>query len=162
MNRICYRTAVLLGVCVACAVASSGCAALPSLPVFLADQEVPPPAEIPAGQPTIKLQVTPHRGDMQRHRIPLSSGMLVEEVLVKAGLTRRFSNMEVSILRSLPDGKRINMDIHYDRAKNRVEPSYNYALLPDDLIMVDEIQHSPLDDLLDKIGDPLVDRYRRM
>jgi hypothetical protein len=69
--------------------------------------------------------------------------------------------MSLVVFRTLPDGKKIKLEVPYDRSKSAVEPAFNYALLPDDLILVEQITTTPLDSLLDVIGDPLVNRYRR-
>jgi hypothetical protein len=109
----------------------------------------------------VKLRLSSARGEPQRLRLPLEKGMLIEDALKAVGATREFHHMSLLVLRTLPDGKKMKLEIPYDKSKRGVEPAYNYALLPDDLILVEEISLSPFDSLLDALGDPLVDRYRR-
>ena len=164
MNWMTARHVALIGAfaVIAAAAAGSGCSAVPRFSNLLAEDKGPaPPEAIPPDQATVKMQVMRKANEVQRVRIPLQNGALVEDVLVKAGLTRQLSDMQVTIVRNLPDGKNIKLDIHYNHAKRQVDPSYNYALLPDDLIVVNEVSRSMLDDLLDRVGDPLVGRYRR-
>jgi hypothetical protein len=162
MNWKTARPIAVLGLLAIVVAAGSGCSALPKFSDMLAEDKSPPPSDaIPPDQATIKLQVSQKDDEVQRVRIPLRNGALVGDILVKAGLTKKFADMDITVLRSLPDGKQIKLEIRYDRGKRQVEPSYNYALLPDDLIVVNEISRSMLDDVLDHLSDPLVARYRR-
>ena len=160
MSRTIFRiyaltfTLILLGL-------SGGCSTLPKLPGLGKADPKPPVPKLEPGQPTVKLKLSSAGGEPQRLRLPLEKGMLIEDALKAVGATREFHHMSLLVLRTLPDGKKMKLEIPYDKSKSGVEPAYNYALVPDDLLLVEEISLSPFDSLLDALGDPLVDRYRR-
>jgi hypothetical protein len=139
-----------------------GCATLTKLPGLGKAETKPPAPQIKPGQATVKMKIESGSDEPRRIRLPLGEGMLIEDALKGVGLTREFSDMSLLVFRTLPDGKKMKLEVHYDKSKNRVVPAYNYALLPGDLILVKRKTTSPLDGLLDAINGPLVQRYSKI
>ena len=82
-------------------------------------------------------------------------GMLVQDALVKSGALKRFSRMDVSLVRPRPDGKGPHkMEVTYDGKVRRVSPGSDYALLPGDRVVVVEDTRTEFDDMVDKIVGP--------
>jgi len=55
----------------------------------------------------------------------------------------------------LPDGTRHKLDIRYDAKKNHVVSAFDYALHPNDLLVVREESATSLDNMLKKLAGPL-------
>jgi hypothetical protein len=82
-------------------------------------------------------------------------GMLVQDALAKSGVIKRFSRMDVKLMRPRPDGKGPHkMDVTYDGKARRVSPGTDYALLPGDRVIVVEDTRTEFDDMVDKIVGP--------
>jgi len=110
----------------------------------------PPPV---TDQPTIVMEVIPAGGSPKRAQLPLEGPLTIQEALMKAGVTREFRRMNIVLYRMLPDGTNHKLDIEFDRRSRRVADAYDYALRPQDRLVVTQDTSTTFDDMLDSVTD---------
>jgi hypothetical protein len=71
--------------------------------------------------------------------------------LEKANLIKKFRRMNIHIVRVVGD-HRARMDVKYEHAKAHVDPLYDYALYPNDHLVVQEVTKTAFDDMLESLG----------
>lgn len=88
--------------------------------------------------------------------LPLTPNMTVQEALDQARASKRFRRLGIDLMRNANQtGEPHKMAIAWDNGKKRVAFSTNYALHPNDRIMVTENTDTALDDMVAKImGNP--------
>jgi len=84
-------------------------------------------------------------------QMTLESGSTVQQTLEKAKLVKKFRRMDISIVRVIND-QRAKMDVKYDHKNAHVDPLYDYALHPNDHLIVQEVNRTALDDMLESLG----------
>jgi hypothetical protein len=104
-------------------------------------------------QPTIVMEVIPATGSPKRAQLPLEGPLTIQEALMKAGVTREFRRMNIVLHRMLPGGVSHKLDIEYDRRTRRVTDAYDYALRPQDRLVVTQDTSTTFDDMLDSVTD---------
>jgi hypothetical protein len=104
------------------------------------------------GLPRIVLEV---RGGEQKHLesipVPMDRPLFIEELVQQAKLHERFGNMNVSIMRPTESGAppvRLETEIRDNGKASNI--GSNYALLPNDHIIVVSDQRSSLEKFIDK------------
>jgi hypothetical protein len=155
----------LLGISVAVCFAASGCQTIsPSLDGLLSvvdlaasDSEQVP--EVVAG-PSFVVEYRRDGAPPAAKKMPWQEGMCVQDGLDASGATR-LKRMKVCIMRALPQGGRHRMGIEIERSTKRVKNEFNYALRPDDHIVVEKDDSTALDDTLGAIFGPMGINFRR-
>jgi len=86
----------------------------------------------------------------------LRRGMLVEHVLIDSGAIKKFGKMDVAIKRMIPGkGLRHRLDVEFDSAKKKVKEEENYAIHPNDIIIVTPDNSTQLDKVIDSLSGVL-------
>jgi len=91
----------------------------------------------------------------QRIRMSLDDAVYVQKVLEQTGLVKKFRNMEIEISRKLENGTRHKLDVRYDAKRKHVVSAFDYALHPNDLIVIRQDNSSSFDEMLKKLAGPL-------
>jgi hypothetical protein len=143
---------------------ASGCATLSEKPdLGLTDMVDRPEAEqtpsqtqtqmLQTSQCTVVLQ--PARGKPKVMQVPITEGDTVQTALDHSKAAKRFRRVNIHVLRSprgqadLP-GQVQKMQVEYDRKHDEVEIEYDYALYPNDRVVVEEDPSTILDDMVEK------------
>ena len=87
-------------------------------------------------------------------KMALPDVLYVQQALEQSGALGRFRRMKIEIYRHLPNGGGHRLDIPFDRAKRQVPPSGDYAIHPNDRIVVTEDTSTVVDDMLESLGGP--------
>ncbi len=93
--------------------------------------------------------------DPKRIRMSLEDAPNVQAVLEQTGLIKRFKNMQIELSRTAPNGTRHKMEIHYDAKKDHVASLFDYALHPNDLLVVRQESMTSFDEMMKKLAGPL-------
>ena len=110
------------------------------------------PAMTNSSQPSCQVVVEGKRGDSRVETVALPGPMTVEDVLHQAKATRAFSSIEIDIVRRSPETNQLHkMSVSYDTRNRRVPIEQNYAVLPNDRIVVRGSDASPFSNLLDSL-----------
>lgn len=92
-------------------------------------------------------------------KVPFVRAMPLSEALKKQGLTKRFSDMDVTLVRvDSVTGKIVKMKAKYDPSANRVSVQNDYDVKAGDHIIVKPKMNTPFDDLTQPLTD-LVKQY---
>ena len=159
------RRLLLLAATTLLASTSLGCATFTNGSLFSRDESVTKPEQPVVQGDRVVVEMYPHDGPPRRTILPLKPGDLVGQALQGAGAIDAFKRMTITIVRTPARGQRHKMDVTYDRYKRRVVTSQDYALYPNDRIIVREEVTSPLDGLFERfgeVGSRLGDRAQRM
>ena len=91
----------------------------------------------------------------KRIRMSLKEATHVQKVLEQTGLVKEFRNMDINLSRKLDDGTRHKLEVHYDAKRKQVVSAFDYALHPDDLLVVRQDSSTSFDEMLKKLAGPL-------
>lgn len=139
---------------------SSGCSMLDLKSNWLAGEK--PLTELPAVTgDRVFIELYPEKGSPMKTVLPLKPGTVVSQALQRSGTLDRFKRMDVTLIRKSPQAGEIKMELPYEHSKRRIEPRYDYALYPNDRVVVEERVATALDDLMRSVGGGLFDRYHR-
>ena len=117
------------GLLILCCFHLTGCQTLTTL---TGDKSPLPP---PTGQDTFTLEVRPSYGKAIRKQVPLTKDLRLQEALAMSNA--KFRNKDVFIVRVIPKtDKKHKIPVVYDRANRRVTMETDYAILPDDLVVI--------------------------
>ena len=135
-------------ICAAIAVAAisfSGCK-----PITIAkSQEI----VIPPGSPQYVVQM---KGEGWKKnsviKAALTDGMTIDDVLDSSKAKQKFRNMEIQIVRRVPEsGSFVKLPVDY-RAKNKKVPvEQNYSIHADDQIVIRQVVETPMDQFVDSM-----------
>ena len=130
--------------------AGGGCATM-TLPGFpgLADLPAGPEAQVAPGMPSVTVEFRSPEVRTKRMQLPYNAGMTVQTALEQSRATKHFRRMSVKLVRTSPQPHK--MDIKYESGKGRVHFAHDYALYPNDRLIVTEDTSTPLDDLISHI-----------
>jgi hypothetical protein len=104
--------------------------------------------------------IQPARGKPQVMQVPITEGDTVQTALDHTKVTRRFRRMNIHVLRS-PRGQAASpaqvqkMQVEFDRKHREVKVEYDYALYPNDRIVVEEDTSTALNDMVEKLAGGL-------
>lgn len=137
---------------------SVGCQSLDTeLSMLFGDD--PPPAAAqqpqPAAQPSGQKFYVEFREDGRKPTLlamPLTDVTYVQQALEQSGAIKKFRRAKIELYRQLPQGGGHKLPVEFDRNNRRVPPGSDYALHPDDRIVVTEDNSTVLDDMLDRLG----------
>jgi hypothetical protein len=123
---------------------------LGSLPESPGEAPAAPKAEV------AKFQVEVRESGKQPElkQFPLPQTLYVQQVLDQSGVLRRFRRLKIEIYRQLPGGRGHRLDVAFDRAEHRVPPGADYAIHPNDRIVITEDTSTLLDDMLESLSGP--------
>jgi hypothetical protein len=133
---------------------TGGCATIDRKSTLdLADIPGAPAAEVP--ECTIVLQ--PGRGKPDVVKMPLTEGATVQTALDHSKATKRFRRMDIHVLRTSPGrgsspGRVQKMNVKFNRPRRKVEIDHDYALYPNDRVVIEEDTSTILDELVEKVG----------
>lgn len=91
----------------------------------------------------------------KRIRMLLEDAPYVQKVLEQTGLVKQFRNMHIELSRKLPDGTRHKLEVRYDAKQDHVISAFDYALHPNDLLVIQQDSATSLDEMLKKLAGPL-------
>lgn len=87
-------------------------------------------------------------------QIEVSDESHVQEMLSKSGAFKKYSRLNVELVRTTPKGNPHTMSVTVDSAKRRVEPQFDYHVRAGDKLVIIEDPTTALDDVLDNFGLP--------
>ena len=121
-----------------------------------------------AGTPSISMEIRAAGKKPRIETVTLDGSMTVQQSLEKTNLTKAFRRMDIQILRMAGD-QRLKMDVKYEHNQAQVDPLYDYALHPNDHVIVREVTKTTLDDMMESLGplgpaynSPAPRRYKTM
>lgn len=85
-------------------------------------------------------------------KMALPDVLYVQQAVEQSGA--RFRRMKIEIYRQLPNGSGHRLDIPFDRTKRQVPPSGDYAIHPNDRIVITEDTSTVVDDMLESLTGP--------
>ncbi len=104
--------------------------------------------------PKFHLEIRESGKQPQLVQLPLPEVLYVQQALEQSGAIRRFRRMKIEIYRQLPEGGGHRLDVAFDRVTRRVPPGADYAIHPNDRIVVTEDSSTVVDDMLETITGP--------
>jgi hypothetical protein len=126
----------------------SGCAAFDTSP----NNSLPLPTGTDGAQTrSITMEIRASGEKPRIEQVVLDGDNTVQQALEKANLIKKFRRMNIHIVRVVGD-HRARMDVKYEHAKAHVDPLYDYALYPNDHLVVQEVTKTAFDDMLESLG----------
>ncbi len=115
-----------------------------------AAKEPPPPQ--PSG-PTIVVEFhSPESSKVEVKKLPLTDGMTIQDAVDQLRAGKHFRRCHIDLMRTAPQSTEPHkMEIAWDNGKHRVAFSTNYALYPNDRIMIIEDTETVLDDMVNTL-----------
>ena len=96
-------------------------------------------------------------GARSRIRLPLRSGICVQDALRLSKVTEQFDNMKIKLKRPTKDPRRfLPLDVQFDAEYRRVEPLNDYALHNGDYIIVTQSAGADISELMEGAANPLM------
>ena len=126
---------------------SSGCASM------LQNNAVTP-AEPPTAESSGNYYVEMHPafGKPTIFKGELNGAVTVQTALEQSGATKKFRGMNVGLFRIVKEnGRGLKLPVEYKYRDRQVAQHQNYALHPEDRIVVAKKSHSPLDQVIDSL-----------
>jgi hypothetical protein len=113
-----------------------------------------------ARTPECTIVIQPARGKPQVVQMPLSEGATVQTALDHSKATKRFNRMNIHVLRRPHDQASSSaqvqkMQVEFDRRRREVKIEYDYALYPNDRVVVEEDTTTFFDDMVEKVAGKL-------
>ena len=96
-------------------------------------------------------------GARSRVRLPLQSGLCVEDALRLSKVTEQFDNMQIKLKRPTKDPRRLlPLDVNFDAEYRRVDPLNDYALHNGDYLVVTQSAGPDISELMNDAAGPLM------
>ncbi|MEM7782806.1 MAG: hypothetical protein AAF623_05595, partial [Planctomycetota bacterium] len=133
----------------------SGCSMLPVGGV--ANQAIPTadPAKI-TGQ--YNAHITGMMGTSEAFEGDIDGPITIQTVLHRSGVLRKYRNLDIQIIRQVEEnGRTLKLPVKFNVRRKKVSPEQDYAIHPNDTIMISAMTANPLDKLAETFG-PLVKR----
>jgi hypothetical protein len=130
----------------------SGCAMIDT-----GDKSLPLPGSTDvaaAPGPAITMEIRAAGKKPEIKPFQLDNGSTVQQMLEKSKLVKRFRRMDIEILR-VAGQQRAKLAVKYDHTEAQVRPEYDYALYPDDHVIVQEVTKTAFDDMFDSVANPI-------
>ncbi len=129
------------------AITLSGCTSLSSL----SNGSVPPTTAKSAG--SYRVEMLSAFGKKSVYTGQLTEPTTVQMALNESGAIEKFRNLDVAILRVVSEtGQALRMDVRFDPKEDAVAPEHDYAILPNDRIVVQPKSDNILDKMLESIA----------
>ena len=141
---------VLIGV----VLASSGCSTLPltqnqALPATAAASQT----QKQAPQGVYEVQLSGGFSKPTTSRGVIDGPITVQTVLERSGAIDKFRNMEITILRVVKDsGRGLKLKVDFNGSKDAVPPEQDYAIHPNDRILVESKSGGAIDRLVETVA----------
>lgn len=144
-NRFCQFAIVTLIACLL-----TGCTSV--FPKLDANQ-IAAEAGSPAAASTANFFVEMHPivGKPKVYQSEISKPTRVQEALEASGALKNFSKMQVDVYRQLPNGVTHKLPVEFKKNKKVVKYEQDYALHPNDRVVVRAAANSPLDKFVDQV-----------
>ena len=84
--------------------------------------------------------------------VPLTNVTYVQQALEQTGAFKRYRRAKIELFRQLPQGGGHKLPIEYDRGKNQVPSGADYALHPNDRLVVTEDSSTIIDDMMESLS----------
>ena len=84
--------------------------------------------------------------------IPLTGVTYVQQALEQTGALKRYRRAKIELYRQLPQGGGHKLPIEYDRGNDKVPSESDYALHPNDRLVITEDTSTVLDDMLGSLN----------
>ena len=141
--------------------AVSGCTGLGLMKPELNAELSQTGAPAPEGSQVAKVDVIfqPEKGQPERLERSLAEPTTVQQILVQTSANKKYRRMEVEILRQLPSGGFHKIPCEYDRTTKKINPEFDYALMPADRVIVKEDTSTIIDDMMQSAGGSLGKRF---
>ena len=109
----------------------------------------------PNGSFTVELRTA--YGARSRIRLPLHSGLCVQDALRLSKAVEQFDNMQVKLKRPTKDPRRfLPLEVAFDAEYRRVDPINDYALHNGDYIVVTQSTGADISELMEGATSPLM------
>lgn len=83
----------------------------------------------------------------------LDGNLTVQQALERSGATKKYRGMNIGLFRFVKEsGRPLKLPVEYKYRNKQVSPDQNYALHPEDRIVVMPKSSSPLDKVMDSLG----------
>lgn len=83
---------------------------------------------------------------------PITKGMTIDDVLVATRAKQKFRHMEIKIIRKVAStGQVLKMPVDFKASNRTVKSQQNYAIHPNDQILIRQVVTSPLDKFIDSM-----------
>ena len=139
---------------------ANGCSSLtPKTSIPFVGQEDTGAAVAP--QAMCWVEMRPTSGKAKRVELPVTQGMRIEQVLDESKVS--FRRMDVFILRQSPDNpdQHVKLEIRFDRDSGQVKWDTDYAIHPNDRIVVKEETLTVFDEAYNSLLGPVMGRIGR-
>lgn len=138
-------------VCVAASFAATGC-------TIFSEPQRPIAKSLPPGTPTYTVVFRVEGSKPKAVKLPLADTTYLNDALKQAGAANVFSTMKVQIVRKVPGQLQpLKLRAAWDKKAGRVSAESDYAVHPDDHIVVMDDSVGMLDQMLGTITAPLGD-----
>ncbi|MBP87148.1 MAG: hypothetical protein CMJ64_10590 [Planctomycetaceae bacterium] len=119
----------------------------------ISKSDVPPPK----GVPSFVVELRPENKPAEPHKLPLmDEATYVAQVVEKSRAIKRFGRVKIELWRPRPDGAgHHKLDVPFDRKGGAIPPGYDYAIRPNDRLVIIEDASTILDDMLDSVTGPV-------
>ena len=86
---------------------------------------------------------------------PISENMTIDQLLDAIKAKQKFRNMEIDIFRQIPNGGGVHkMAVNFRASNKNVSPEHDYAIHPNDQIIIRQVVDTPLDNFVDTMFPP--------
>jgi hypothetical protein len=152
-----FRNSFGLGIVASALTLASGCQTVNSeLAMLFGDApsaQVAEQAEAAAADaPKFYIELRESGNKPQLAKLPLPDVLYIQQALDQSGATRQFRRMKVELYRQLPGGGGHMLPVEFDHANRRVPPGKDYAIHPNDRLVITEDTSTVLDDMLGNLG----------
>jgi len=142
--------ASVLCVLMGAVLASSGCSSLPTT------QTQALPTGAPQGQAAPAFYEVHMKGSFSKatsSRGVIDGPITVQTVLERSGAIDKFRNMEITLMRVVKEtGQGLKLPIDFQAGKNSIRPEQDYAIHPNDQILIVSKSNSAIDKVFDSIA----------
>lgn len=139
----------------------TGCAGLghpkPELKAELSKSGSSTPADVQSSKVDVIFQ--PDQGTPERVERALSEPLTVQQILEQTGGIKKYRRIEVELIRQLPSGGFHKIPCEYDRKTRKINPEFDYALMPGDKVIVKEDKSTLIDDMLQSTSGGVGKRF---
>jgi predicted membrane-bound mannosyltransferase len=137
--------------------AAAGCAAMEPRSAGHLDAALADTPRAKAAPATYTAVLRANNGKMRKVVLPWTSETTVQTAVEQSGAARKFDNMTIVVERqpSPQAASTHRMDSGYDPAKNRVPAHLDYALHPNDSVLIADDPITLADQLVDAILAPM-------
>lgn len=105
-----------------------------------------------------QVEMTGGFGKTTKFQGQLTGPVTVQEALEAAGAVEKYRSMEIAVFRVIREsGQGLRMPVDYNSRSKSVSQEQNYALHPNDRIVVTSRSNNPLDKFVDSIAPALAD-----